>query len=96
MSFETDFVPALRRFMSLILEGEYDIVGGCIRETAEECSGYKYVFQHSYTKELQQVSHSQTLIIEPIDMSSSAAVVTVDAVDDLFLASKTAFSVHAI
>jgi hypothetical protein len=94
VSFESDFVPALRHFTSLIFEGDFDIVGGCIRAVAADCRGYMYAFQetgsHANTAQHLTPSYFQTLKIIPIDLSSSTHVFKADAVDNIFLASKAA------
>ena len=83
VAFEADFVPALRHFATLILEGKYDIIGGCIRTTATDCLSYTYIFPEAD-------KNRQTLEIKSVDLSSAANIIKSDAVDNLFLATKAA------
>jgi hypothetical protein len=92
VTFENNFVPALRHFASLILEGKYDIIGGCIHTLDDDCSSYVYILSEKMQPiaQLGSDTSTRTLKIQSIAMSSSATVVNVDALDNIFLASKTA------
>jgi hypothetical protein len=92
-AFEVDFVPALRYFASLILEGKYDLIGGCIRTPGQVCSSYTYVLPDETGSGASPSHYStfvRTLKINSIKLLPTSNVVKVDAVDNLFLATKTA------
>jgi hypothetical protein len=84
LSFESDFVPALRHFAAIIFESEYDIIGGCIRTGSSECNSYSYQLPH------RESSNQPTFTIKFSSSSNSARVSKTDAVDNYFLAKKTA------
>jgi hypothetical protein len=86
--FDVDFIPALRMYSDIILEGEYDVIGGCISSVDKNCSGYLYDFLETESS----IAHtsSRTLRIKPFDLSASDNIIKADAVDSLFLASKAA------